>query len=30
VQIDDATGITDYLNDVSKYVLSNTLQDPEW
>jgi dihydrofolate reductase len=30
LQTDDTTGITDYLNDVSKYVLSNTLQDPEW
>ena len=29
-QTDDTTGITDYLNDVSKYVLSTTLQDPEW
>ncbi len=30
LQTDDTTGITGYLNDVSKYVLSNTLQDPEW
>ena len=30
LQTDDTTGITDYLNDVSKYVLSNTLQHPEW
>ena len=30
LQTDDTTGITDYLNDVSKYVLSTTLQDPEW
>jgi dihydrofolate reductase len=30
LQTDDTTGITDYLNDVSKYVLSNTLHDPEW
>src|SRR5215216_7453139 len=29
-QTDDATGITDYLNAVSKYVVSNTLQKPEW
>jgi dihydrofolate reductase len=29
-QTDDTTGITDYLNDVSKYVVSSTLQDPEW
>ena len=30
LQTDDTTGITDYLNDVSKYVVSSTLQDPEW
>jgi dihydrofolate reductase len=30
LQTDDTTGITDYLNDVSKYVLSNTLQNPKW
>jgi dihydrofolate reductase len=30
LQTDDTTGITDYLNDVSKYVLSTRLQDPEW
>ena len=30
LQTDDTTGITDYLNDVSKYVLSNTLRDPKW
>ena len=30
LQNDDTTGITDYLNDVSKYVVSSTLQDPEW
>jgi dihydrofolate reductase len=30
LQTDDTTGITDYLNDVTKYVLSTTLQDPEW
>ncbi len=29
-QADDTTGITDYLNNVSKYVVSRTLQDPEW
>jgi dihydrofolate reductase len=29
-QIDDTTGITDHLNRVQKYVLSTTLQDPEW
>jgi dihydrofolate reductase len=30
LQTDDTTGISDYLNDVSKYVDSSTLQDPEW
>jgi dihydrofolate reductase len=30
LQTDDKTGITDYLNGVSKYVVSSTLQDPEW
>ena len=30
LQTDDTTGITDYLNGVSKYVLSSTLHDPEW
>ena len=30
LQTDDTTGITDYLNNVSKYVVSATLQDPEW
>ena len=30
LQTDDKTGITDYRNGVSKYVLSSTLQDPEW
>jgi dihydrofolate reductase len=30
LQTDDTTGITDYLNGVSKYVLSSKLQDPEW
>jgi dihydrofolate reductase len=30
LQTDDTTGITDYLNDVSKHVVSSTLQDPEW
>jgi len=29
-QTDDATGITDHLNRVQKYVLSTTLQDPGW
>ena len=30
LQTDDTTGIPDYLNGVSKYVLSSTLQGPEW
>lgn len=30
LQTDDTTGITDYLNEVSKHVVSSTLQDPEW
>ena len=30
LQTDDPTGIADYLNRVSKYVLSSTLQDPQW
>ncbi|MGH3676840.1 MAG: dihydrofolate reductase family protein [Mycobacterium sp.] len=29
-QTDDATGITDYLNDVAKYVVSSTMTDPGW
>ncbi|WP_338856419.1 dihydrofolate reductase family protein [Gordonia hongkongensis] len=29
-QTDDATGITDYLNTVDKYVVSSTMTDPEW
>jgi dihydrofolate reductase len=29
-QTDDTTGITDYLNNVSKYVVSSTLDDPKW
>jgi dihydrofolate reductase len=29
-QSDDQTGITDYLNRVSKYVVSRTLDDPRW
>ena len=30
LQTDDTTGITDYLNTVSKYVVSSTIQDPAW
>jgi dihydrofolate reductase len=29
-QIDDTTGVTDYLNRVAKYVVSSTLTDPQW
>ncbi|MEU4390756.1 dihydrofolate reductase family protein [Kribbella sp. NPDC023855] len=29
-QTDDPTGISDYLNTVAKYVVSTTLQDPQW
>jgi dihydrofolate reductase len=29
-QTDDTTGITDHLNRVRKYVLSTTLDDPQW
>jgi dihydrofolate reductase len=29
-QTDDATGVTDYLNQVQKYVVSSTLADPQW
>jgi dihydrofolate reductase len=29
-QSDDATGITDYLNRVQKYVVSSTLTNPQW
>ena len=28
-QTDDATGITDYLNSVAKYVVSTTMTDPD-
>jgi dihydrofolate reductase len=30
LQSDDTTGITAYLNGVSRYVLSSAPQDPEW
>jgi dihydrofolate reductase len=29
-QTDDATGISEYLNRVQKYVVSSTLTDPQW
>jgi dihydrofolate reductase len=29
-QTDDTTGITAHLNEVQKYVLSSTLDDPQW
>jgi dihydrofolate reductase len=29
-QVDDKTGVTDYLNRVQKYVVSATLTDPQW
>jgi dihydrofolate reductase len=29
-QTDDATGVSDYLNRVQKYVVSSTLADPQW
>ena len=29
-QTDDTTGVSDYLNTVSKYVVSSTMDDPEW
>ena len=29
-QTDDPTGVSDYLNRVSKYVVSGTIRDPGW
>jgi dihydrofolate reductase len=29
-QAEDATGVTDYLNKVQKFVVSSTLTDPQW
>jgi dihydrofolate reductase len=30
LKTDDKTGVTEYLNNVSKYVVSSTMKDPEW
>lgn len=30
LQTDDTTGVSEYLNQVSKFVVSSTLQDPGW
>jgi dihydrofolate reductase len=30
LQTDDPTGVRDHLNAVQKYVVSRTMQDPEW
>ncbi len=30
LQTDDATGVTEYLNEVRKYVVSSTLTEPGW
>ena len=30
LKTDDTTGITDYLNNVAKYVISSTLKEPKW
>ena len=29
-QTDDTTGVTDYLNQVAKFVVSSTMSDPQW
>jgi len=29
-RVDDTTGVTDHLNRVNKYVVSRTLEDPDW
>jgi dihydrofolate reductase len=29
-QTEDTTGVTDYLNQVAKYVVSTTMTDPQW
>ena len=30
MQTDDTTGVSDYLNRVKKYVVSSTIDDPQW
>ena len=30
LQTDDETGVTEYLDNVSKYVVSSTMKDPAW
>ncbi|HEY9378780.1 MAG TPA: dihydrofolate reductase family protein [Jiangellaceae bacterium] len=30
LQTDDQTGVTEYLNNVQKYVVSNTMENPGW
>ena len=30
LQTNDETGVTEYLNNVEKYVVSSTMKDPEW
>jgi dihydrofolate reductase len=30
LQTDDETGVAEYLDNVSKYVVSSTMKDPEW
>lgn len=30
LQTDDKTGVTDYLDNVEKYVVSSTMKEPEW
>nr|MDT0665444.1 hypothetical protein [Micromonospora sp. DSM 115978] len=29
-QIDDQTGVTNHLNRVQKYVVSSSVEDPDW
>lgn len=30
LQTNDKTGVTDYLNNVAKYVVSSTMKEPQW